>query len=39
MATHNYNLLNKYRARTLKCADGRLTELEQREIDFEALEE
>jgi cell division transport system ATP-binding protein len=39
MATHNYNLLNKYRARTLKCDDGRLSELEQREIDFEALEE
>ena len=39
MATHNYNLLNKYRARTLKCDDGKLTELEQREIDFEALEE
>lgn len=39
MATHNYNLLNKYRARTLKCDDGRLTELEQREIDLEALED
>jgi len=39
MATHNYNMLNKYRARTLKCDDGRLTELEQREIDLEALEE
>jgi len=39
MATHNYNLLNKYRARTLKCADGKLTELENREIDFEALED
>ena len=39
MATHNYNLLNKYRARTLKCDDGRLSELEQREIDLEALEE
>jgi cell division transport system ATP-binding protein len=39
MATHNYNLLNKYRARTFKCDDGKLTELEQREIDFEALEE
>ena len=39
MATHNYNLLNKYRARTLKCADGKLTELENREIDLEALEE
>ncbi len=39
MATHNYNLLNKYRARTLKCADSKLIELEQREIDLEALEE
>jgi cell division transport system ATP-binding protein len=39
MATHNYNMLNKYRARTLKCDDGRLIELEQREIDLEALEE
>ncbi len=39
MATHNYNLLNKYRARTLKCADGKLTELENREIELEALEE
>ncbi len=24
MATHNYNLLEKYRARTLKCKDGKL---------------
>ena len=39
MATHNYNLLNKYRARTLKCDNGKLTELEQREIDLEALED
>jgi cell division transport system ATP-binding protein len=39
MATHNYNLLNKYRARTFKCDDCKLTELEQTEIDFEALEE
>ncbi len=39
MATHNYNMLNKYRARTLKCDNGRLVELEQREIDLEALEE
>jgi cell division transport system ATP-binding protein len=39
MATHNYNLLNKYRARTLKCTEGKLTELEQREIDLEALED
>jgi len=39
MATHNYNLLNKFRARTLKCQEGTLIELEDREIDFTALEE
>lgn len=39
MATHNYNLLNKFRARTLKCHEGKLIELEDREIDFAALEE
>jgi len=39
MATHNYNLLNKFRARTMKCQDGKLFELENREIDFAALEE
>ncbi len=39
MATHNYNLLNKFRARTMKCQDGKLLELENREIDFVALEE
>jgi cell division transport system ATP-binding protein len=39
MATHNYNLLNKFRARTLKCQEGSLIELEDREIDFAALEE
>lgn len=39
MATHNYNLLNKFRARTMKCQEGRLIELENREIDFAALEE
>jgi cell division transport system ATP-binding protein len=39
MATHNYNLLNKYRARTLKCDDGKLIELEQQEIDLETLDE
>lgn len=26
MATHNYNLLDKYSARTLKCEDGRLSD-------------
>jgi len=39
MATHNYNLLNKFRARTMKCQDSKLIELENREIDFAALEE
>ncbi len=39
MATHNYTLLNKFRARTLKCQEGSLIELEDREIDFAALEE
>lgn len=40
MATHNYNLLKKYPARTLKCDKGRLVETEQMsEIDFESLME
>jgi cell division transport system ATP-binding protein len=39
MATHNYNLLNRYRARTFRCADGKMIEIEQQEIDIEALEE
>ena len=39
MATHNYTLLNRYRARTFKCDDGKLLEMEQQEIDFEALED
>jgi len=38
MATHNYNLLNKFRARTLKCEDSRLIELENEEIELESLE-
>jgi len=39
MATHNYTLLKKYPARTLKCEDGRLMELEESaEIDFTMLE-
>lgn len=38
MATHNYNLLNKFRARTMKCHDGRLVELGNMEIEFEAME-
>ncbi len=39
MATHNYPLLKKYPARTLKCEDGKLTELEESaEIDFTMLE-
>ena len=39
MATHNYTLLKKFTARTLKCEDGKLSELElTAEIDFSALE-
>jgi cell division transport system ATP-binding protein len=39
MATHNYTLLKKYAARTLKCDDGRLVQLEENsEIDFTMLE-
>jgi cell division transport system ATP-binding protein len=39
MATHNYTVLKKYPARTLKCNDGKMTELEENtEIDFTALE-
>jgi cell division transport system ATP-binding protein len=39
MATHNYNLLKKFPARTLKCDDGKLMQLEENtEIDFTALE-
>jgi cell division transport system ATP-binding protein len=39
MATHNYTLLKKFSARTLKCEDGKLSELElTAEIDFTALE-
>jgi cell division transport system ATP-binding protein len=39
MATHNYTLLKKYPARTLKCDDGRLTEVEESaEIDFTSFE-
>jgi cell division transport system ATP-binding protein len=39
MATHNYTLLKKFPARTFKCEDGKITELEENsEIDFTALE-
>ena len=39
MATHNYTLLKKYPARTLKCEDGKLVEMEESiEIDFTQLE-
>jgi len=38
MATHNYTLLKKYPARTLKCEDGKLVEMEEStEIDFTML--
>ena len=39
MATHNYTLLKKYNARTLKCENGKLVETERTaEIDFSTLE-
>ena len=38
MATHNYTLLKKFPARTLKCSDGKITEVDHgEEIDFDAL--
>jgi cell division transport system ATP-binding protein len=40
MATHNYALLKKFPARTLKCEKGKVIESEQMsEIDFESLME
>jgi cell division transport system ATP-binding protein len=39
MATHNYPLLKKFPARTLKCEDGRMLQLDDNaEIDFAMLE-
>jgi cell division transport system ATP-binding protein len=39
MASHNYTLLKKYPARTLKCDDGKLAEVEESaEIDFTTFE-
>jgi cell division transport system ATP-binding protein len=39
MSTHNYTLLKKYPARTLKCEEGRMVEIDDNtEIDFTALE-
>lgn len=40
MATHNYTLLKKFPARTLRCEKGKLTETEPaQEIDFHSLQE
>lgn len=39
MASHNYTLLKKFPARTLKCDDGKITEVEEStEIDFTTFE-
>lgn len=39
MATHNYSLMMKYPARTLKCEDGKLREMKKdEEISFESLQ-
>ena len=35
MATHNYNLLKKFRARTMKCHDSHIMELGNEEIEGE----
>ncbi len=39
MATHDYNMVKKFPARTLKFGDGKITEQDQKEIDFESLKE
>lgn len=39
MATHNYSLMKKFPARTLKCEDGKLSEIDKnKEINFELLQ-
>jgi len=39
MVTHNYTLLKKFSARTIRCDDGKLIEVDQsEEIDFTMLE-
>lgn len=39
MATHNYSLMKKFPARTLKCEEGKLTEIDKNEeINFELLQ-
>ena len=38
MATHNYTLVKKYTARTLKCEEGRLVE-KMNDEEIELLEE
>jgi cell division transport system ATP-binding protein len=35
MATHNYNLIKKFPARTIRCEDTRLKEQELEEFEFE----
>ncbi len=40
MATHNYTLLKKFPARTLKCSEGKITEVDHgEEIDFDSLKD
>lgn len=39
MATHNYSLMKKFPARTMKCEDGKLSEIDKnQEINFELLQ-
>ena len=37
MATHNYNLIKRFPARTLKCEEGKLTETNLSETDIDRL--
>ena len=38
VATHNYTILKKYTARTLKCENGRIHEVDnEEEIELEEL--
>lgn len=39
MATHNYSIMKKFPSRTLKCEEGKLTEIDKNEeINFELLQ-
>lgn len=37
LVTHNYQLVKKYPARTFRCEDGLISEIQETEIDFNSL--